>query len=252
MPIRSSLIAGVAALLCSGTAQAAAGSCSQLPSYDALKAAVTEARRSDNGGLDHDMWGAVVDRTGAVCAVVYTGKQVGDQWPGSRAIAVEKANTANAFSLPGFALSTANLYSAAQPGGYLFGILATNPVEPKAITAGEAATYGSSRDPLVGQRPGGGVVFAGGLALYDKQGTLLGALGVSGDTSCGDHNIAWKTRHALDLDYVPAGPSDQHNDAIIYDVSMVGKSISGFGHPTCGNKEDQVARDLPGTRVVGK
>lgn len=32
---------------------------------------------------------------------------------------------------------------------------------------------------------------------------IVGGLGVSGDSSCADHNIGWRTRHALELDYVP-------------------------------------------------
>jgi uncharacterized protein GlcG (DUF336 family) len=40
------------------------------------------------------MWAAVVDRKGVLCQVISTG----DAWPGSRAIAIAKATTANAFS----------------------------------------------------------------------------------------------------------------------------------------------------------
>jgi uncharacterized protein GlcG (DUF336 family) len=47
-------------------------------------------------------------------------------------------------------------------------------------------------------------VFAGGLALYNNQGTLVGAIGVGGDTSRTDHIIAWKAGHALNFDDVPA------------------------------------------------
>ena len=47
------------------------------------------------------MWGTVVARTGEVCAVAFTGKDAGSQWPGSRVISAQKANTANAFGLPG-------------------------------------------------------------------------------------------------------------------------------------------------------
>ncbi len=50
---------------------------------------------------------------------------------GSRVIPAQKANTANAFSLPALALSTANSYSATQPGGSLFGLQASNPVSTK-------------------------------------------------------------------------------------------------------------------------
>ena len=50
------------------------------------------------------MWAAVVDRSGTVRAVCFSGEALGDQWPGSRSIAIAKANTANAFSLPTFCL----------------------------------------------------------------------------------------------------------------------------------------------------
>jgi hypothetical protein len=62
------------------------------------------------------MWGTVVDRNGVVVAIAYTGERLGDQWPGSRIISAQKANAANSLSLDTFALSTANLYSAVQPG----------------------------------------------------------------------------------------------------------------------------------------
>ena len=64
-------------------------------------------------------------------------------------------------------------------------------------------------DPMVGSIVGGVNVFGGGLALYNSGGTLLGALGVSGDTSCADHNIAWRTRDELLLDNVPGGVQRQ-------------------------------------------
>ena len=64
----------------------------------ALKAAIAPTGGPSNGGLDNHMWASVVDRQGVVRAVCYSGDDVGDQWPGSRAIAIEKANTANALS----------------------------------------------------------------------------------------------------------------------------------------------------------
>jgi len=51
------------------------------------------------------------------------------------------------------------------------------------------------------------VEFGGGLALYDGDSVLVGAVGVSGDTSCANHNVAWRTHHALGLDFVPVGIS---------------------------------------------
>ena len=87
----------------------------------ALKASVKPSGGPSNGGLDNNEWAALVTRDGAVCAVAFSGAKPDDQWPGSRAIAIEKANTANALSLNGFALSTANLYAGAQPGGVSLG-----------------------------------------------------------------------------------------------------------------------------------
>jgi uncharacterized protein GlcG (DUF336 family) len=43
---------------------------------------------------------------------------------------------------------------------------------------------------MVGGKIGGVNVFGGVVALYNSQGVLIGALGVSGDSSCADHNIA--------------------------------------------------------------
>ncbi|MCI0467688.1 MAG: heme-binding protein, partial [Beijerinckiaceae bacterium] len=158
--------------------------CQGLPSHSDLKKALTAARNQANGGFNLDMWGTVVNRDGIVCAVAFTGANRGSEWPGSRVISAQKANTANAFSLPGLVLSTANLYAAVQPGGTLYGLQHSNPVDPKAAYKSPASNFGQANDPLVGSRPGGVNVFGGGLALYAKGKVLLGAIGVSGDTSC--------------------------------------------------------------------
>jgi hypothetical protein len=115
---------------------------------------------------------------------------------------------------------------------------------------GDGADYGSERDPMVGKKASGVVVFGGGLALYDGS-TIVGALGVSGDTSPGDHNIAWRVRKVLGLDKVPAGITAENNDAIIYDIGMMGKSSSGYGHPVSGLKEDDIAKEI-GASASGK
>jgi uncharacterized protein GlcG (DUF336 family) len=216
----------------------------------ALRASIKPGGGPGNGGLDNHMWAAVVDRAGIVRAVCYSGDALGDQWPGSRAIAIEKANTANALSLPKFAFSTANLYAGSQPGGFLFGILETNPVDTASMYGGDTDAYGTEQDPMVGKKASGVVVFGGGLALYDGP-TIVGALGVSGDTSPADHNIAWRLRKALGLDQVPAGITADNNDAIIYDIGMLGKSSSGYGHPVSGLKEDEVAKEI-GASAAGK
>jgi len=91
-------------------------------------------------------------------------------------------------------------------------------------------------------------VFGGGLALYNSNHQIVGAIGVSGDTSCADHNIAYRTRHTLNLDFVPGGVSGDpaHKDNIIFDITpqgngdinpvagqMPGVSTGGFGHASC-------------------
>src|SRR5215470_13221212 len=92
-------------LFWAASAARAAGPCDDVPTYAALKAALAAAQAVDNGGFGLDMWATVVNRDGIVCAVAFTGTNRGDQWPGSRIISAQKANTANAFSVPTFALS---------------------------------------------------------------------------------------------------------------------------------------------------
>jgi uncharacterized protein GlcG (DUF336 family) len=229
--------------------------CREVPSYGTLRAALEAARAQPNGGFNLEMWGTVVNRDGVVCAVAFTGENRGDQWPGSRVISAQKANTANAFSLPALALSTANLYTATQPGGSLFGLQASNPVDTSVAYRGNAANNGRANDPMVGGRIGGVNVFGGGLALYDSDGKLVGAVGVSGDSSCADHNIAWRTRHTLNLDFVPGGVSGDATrpDNIVYDITpqpgqMPGVSTSGWGHPACSAAATAIAAGLPPTR----
>lgn len=199
----------------------------------ALRASVHASGGPENGGLPVNEWAAVVDRAGTVCAVARSGAKAGDQWLGSRAIAVEKADTANAFDLDKYAISTANLWAASQPGGYLYGASVSNPAVPVDLYAGPLSRWGTASDPLIGESVGGVIDFGGGLGLYDKSG-VVGGLGASGNTSCADHNIAWRIREKLHLNMVPNGPSPQHNDEIIYDVGPNGKSKSGWGHPRCG------------------
>jgi uncharacterized protein GlcG (DUF336 family) len=228
-----------------------------LPTHARFRDALREVQRSNNGGLGFHMWGSVVDRSGIVVAIAYTGEAEGDQWPASRLISAQKANTANALSLDGFALSTANLYAATQPGGSLFGLQASNPVNTGVAYEGDADQYGTLADSLVGNRVGGINVFGGGLALYERAGNVVGGLGVSGDYSCADHIIAWKVRHMLELDYVPSGvdptipPGKPGDDNIIYDIDpQTGKSASGWGHPSCTAATTEIGRSLPATFPV--
>lgn len=274
---------GLSVLACTASAQDYAdngSSCAGLPSQAALQNALDGAvGAGGNGGLGFNMWGSLVANDGTVCAVAFSGQRYTDQWLGSRVISAQKANTANDFSLGegsniptgslfpnGLALSTANLYSAVQPGGTLYGLQHSNPVDPEAAYQGNAALYGTARDPLVGQRVGGVNVFGGGLALYASGGKKVGGVGVSGDTSCTDHMVAWRVRHTLNLDlFGPSGSPVQgvagpagtaYPDNIIFDFTqtssggilnpnsptadnnangMTVSSPSGFGHPTCLN-----------------
>lgn len=248
----------------------AGNSCKELPSHADLSAQLSKARDfideitgTGNGGFNFHMWGTIVNRDGVVCAVAFTGENRGDEWPGSRVISAQKANTANAFSLPGFALSTANLFAPVQPGGSLFGLQESNPVDTDVAYGGNAKHNGQPNDHMVGNKIGGVNVFGGGLALYDSKGNLLGAIGVSGDTSCADHNIAWRTRNGLGLDNVPAGVNtpdpDKPNDTddnIIFDITNDddGHPVSGggFGHAHCLNAaiESAIADALPAIPAI--
>lgn len=225
--------------------------------HAALTAALASVAPSTalNGGLGNHMWGTIVDQDGKVCAVTFTGPNRISQWPGSRVISAQKANTAASFNLPAGlggtvdTLSTANLWTQAQPGGSLFGLQFSNPVDTavaygsKSHAGGNANNYGTTKDPMRGTFIGGVNVFGGGLGLYNASGDKVGALGVSGDTSCADHNIAWRTRNALGLDLLTTGGVSGlsgvgFEDNIIY-------AAGPFSHPICGFGENLIA--LPPT-----
>jgi uncharacterized protein GlcG (DUF336 family) len=253
-------IAGSVALSClllSSAPASAADDCAALGDpqvlFNSLESALKEsvAPNLTNGGFDLNMWGTIVARDGKVCAVAFSGGDTGEQWPGSRVISAQKANTANSFSLPGLALSTANLWAATQPGGSLFGLQESNPIDTSVAYEGRFAAFGTVEDPMVDKRIGGLNVFGGGLALY-TDGTLLGGLGVSGDSSCADHNVAWRVRDLLKLNSVPGGVGSPA-DNIIYDVKSAQRgpapgnntiSASGFGHPECGGTEPAVNAEI--------
>lgn len=225
-----------------------------LPSYRQMRVALQQIVGEQNGGLGFQMWASIVDRDGFVVDVLFSGDDRASEWPGSRAIAAQKANTANSFSLDGFALSSGNLYAPTQPGGSLFGLQESNPVDPQVAYDGNPKFYGTANDPLTGKRMGGINVFGGGLALYAPDGTLLGGIGVSGDTSCTDHVIAWKLRHALNLDNVPAGVADGGaDDNLVLDTDG---TLTGFEHPTCFDNPGrgdhiQIINDLATTAPIG-
>lgn len=221
----------------------------ELPTFVELKTVLQEVVAEENGGFGLHMWATIVDRDGVVMSVVFSGGDRGDQWPGSRIISAQKANTANAFSLPKLSLSTANLFTATQPGGSLYGLQHSNPVNTDVAYGGDSEKTGTPEDYMVGKKIGGINVFGGGLALYNEAGKLLGAIGVSGDSSCADHNIAWKVRNKLSLDYVPGGVSADNDDNIVNDITN-GVSAGGWGHPVCSPAAQEIAENFPQTHPI--
>src|SRR6185312_4294320 len=139
-----------------------------------------------------------------------------------------------------------NLYTAAQPGQSLYSLTTSAPPNAQAVYAGSPNQFGQQDDPMVGKPIGGVIVFGGGLPLYDAKGKILGGLGLSGDTSCADHVIAWKVRHSLGLDHVALGVAPGQTDNMILDFQN-GQSASGFGHPSCkgGVPSDEIIKKLP-------
>ena len=189
---------------------------------NAVQSQLAHVATMNNGGIfsPSRMWSAVVDRQGVLCSVI----RLGDAWPGSRAIAIAKANTANGFSNDHLALSTANLYAPTQPGGPLYGLNNSNPFNPDFLPQGTG----------LGRVPGGVITFGGGVPLYSG-GKVIGGLGLSGDSACADHVIAYRMRRManLGLDKVPAGVAPDGTDNIIY----ANGTPTGYQHPHCGNTD---------------
>jgi len=210
--------------------------CANLPTFADLQTALGTAI-TGSAGFGLPSWVTLVDSSGRVCAVAKLNAT--DPWMGSRVISAQKANTANAFSTNQIAISTANLYSAVQPGGSLYGLQHSNPVNTIVAYRGAATSFGTATDPMVGLRVGGVNVFGGGLALYNAAGQAIGAIGVSGDTSCSDHQTAWKLRTALVgkgsgtglvANKVPGGVT---TEGAITDDNIQYGAVGGWNHVQC-------------------
>lgn len=218
-----------------GAARATGTSC-PVTQYQ-LRVALVAADIADKSGFDNHFWGVVVNREGVVCAVAFSGLHAGSQWLASRQIAAAKAFTANGLSLDlgsstgTGALSTAQLYRFVQPSNPnilnpLFGLNGGNVLDSTAAYKGEYKNFGKQNDPMVGERVGGTISFGGGLALYYGN-IVVGGLGLSGDTACADHSVAWRARILLNLQQ--SNPDDK--------LPFASSAVTD-GHPHCPNDKD--------------
>ena len=219
---RAAFAAVVCVLAASAQSRAAPAECPVTGAE--LRKALVKADEADSTGLNNHYWAVVVDRTGTVCAVAYSGDKADSQWLLSRQIAAAKAFTANGLSLDGAPISSAMLYPWVQGspsgGNPLFGLAFGNPLDAATIYDGGFGKFGTDKDPMLGKRLGGTITFGGGLGLYSGK-TAIGGLGLSGDTACADHSTAWRTRLKLKL-----APSEGSDVLTFGDAS---------GHPHCPN-----------------
>jgi uncharacterized protein GlcG (DUF336 family) len=198
-------------------------SCRDLPSEGELRSKMMSSDGLDIGGLfdGSRMWGAIVNRDGELCTFATNTDDPTQVWPGSQAIAKAKAYTANAFSLDILPLSTAQLYTFTQPGHSLWSLGQSNLFDTKFLAPP------SGQNGNLNGITGGLIFFGGGVPLY-KNGKIIGGLGVSGDTSCADHEFAKTVRDALGLN----PPGGKLADDITYTVP---DGASAFTHPKCIN-----------------
>lgn len=237
----------------------AATSCAQLLAkvggYNGFANAVSGASVATQGlGLPFvGMWATLMDTDGTVCAVHSVdaggspngGANSGNEsWLGSRVISAQKANTANAFSLDAFSIPTGAVYAAVLPGGSLYGLQHSNPVDITKTYKGSANTLGTKSDKMKNKRIGGVNVFGGGIALYEDSGpevkVKVGAVGVSGDTSCRDAAMAWVLRDNLGLNNPP-------NDDTL---SLEDVATALFQQPVCTGDDSSSFSGTAGTYGV--
>lgn len=117
---------------------------------DAVLGAARESARETGTAMNI----AVVDVGGNLKAFT----RMDGAWLGSIDISIKKARTARYFDM-----ATGSIGELSQPGGPLFNIEVSN---------------------------GGLITFPGGLPLHDEDGTVIGAIGVSGSTVENDHTVA--------------------------------------------------------------
>ena len=234
-------VAGVVGLgICSMSLPALAepASCVGLPSFGALKSALTSAVAEKNGGLGFNMWATVVANDGTVCAVTFSGDVYTDQWLASRLISAQKAETANGLSL------SKGAPPQIEPVPRRLGAVDRQPLllrpnRAAVCTACSTAIRWTRRSPTRDRRrrsapppiPSSASGSAASMSSAAASGSTLRAaprsasVGVSGDTSCTDHFVAWRVRAKLKLDHlgdlgtggVTGDP--KHPDNIIFDIT---------------------------------
>ena len=123
--------------------------------------AVVDAAKAKAAQINTKMNIAVVDAGGNLKAFL----RMDDAWLGSIDIAIKKARTARLFDMP-----TGEIGKLSQPGGPLYNIEHSN---------------------------GGLISFAGGVPLETTEGTVIGAIGVSGSTVEDDHTVATTGAQAI-------------------------------------------------------
>jgi hypothetical protein len=243
------MMVGLGAAVLALFSQSVMAGCNDVSRQQFESAANQAAVETDGFGFHLPMWATMVDETGKVChvystasGVANTGALAGNQaWLGSRVISAQKANTANAFSLNDLAISTGAISVAVYPGGSLYGLQHSNPVDASQAYLGSPQHYGTNSDYLKDKRLGGVNVFGGGVALYNSNGDKVGGLGASGDTSCRDHAFAYRMRIALGL-------NNQPNDD---GLKFVAEPSALFEQPACGVADPTVSAANSGPSDFG-
>lgn len=126
---------------------------------EALKAVLAAKENAENSNVLVNI--AVVDAGANLKAFI----RMDDSYLGSIDIAIKKAKTARYFNI-----ATGDLGKLSQPGGIIYNIELSN---------------------------GGLMTFPGGVPIKDKNGTIIGAIGVSGGTIEQDHEIASAGANAI-------------------------------------------------------
>jgi uncharacterized protein GlcG (DUF336 family) len=135
---------------------------------EAEQALAAGAKKAQETGTQ--MCIAVTDSGGILKAF----KRMDDAWLGSVDIAIKKAKTAVSFGM-----TSGQIGELSQPGGPLYGIEHSN---------------------------NGLITFPGGVPIVNREGVLIGAIGVSGSTVENDHLVAQAAVEVIGVTDLPEHP----------------------------------------------